>query len=90
MAVNKPKAMSCELTCSQSSWLIAHNLGEKNKINIQETTACISNGCEQAHGHELWAHMLTYKLIDTSKFKWKEEKMEIETHSSIGSGCEQA
>jgi hypothetical protein len=31
LAVSKPWAMSCELTCSQSSSLIVQNSREKNK-----------------------------------------------------------
>jgi hypothetical protein len=33
VAVSKPRAMSCELTSSQSSSLIVQNSVEKNKIN---------------------------------------------------------
>jgi hypothetical protein len=35
MAVKKPWAMSYELTCSQSSSLIAQNTVEENNINME-------------------------------------------------------
>jgi hypothetical protein len=53
VAVSKPWATSCELTCSQSSSLIDQNTVEENKINKVNTTASIGNGFEQAQGHEL-------------------------------------
>jgi hypothetical protein len=36
------------------------------KYNNKNTTAGTGSGCEQALGHELRAHMLTIKLIDSS------------------------
>jgi hypothetical protein len=53
VAVSKPWAMSCELTCSQSSSLTAQNTFEKKKFNNENTTAGTRSGCEQALGHEL-------------------------------------
>jgi hypothetical protein len=44
VAVSKPMAMSYELTCSQSSSLIAQNTLEENKFNNKNTTACTSSG----------------------------------------------
>jgi hypothetical protein len=38
--------MSCELTCSQSSSLIAQNFREKVKFYKQKTTTGIGSGCE--------------------------------------------
>jgi hypothetical protein len=68
--MSRPRAMGNELTCLQSSWLVAQNSGENKKFNVQKTTAGIGSGCEQAQGHELWSYMLTYKLFDTSELKW--------------------
>jgi hypothetical protein len=51
VAVSKPRAISCELTCSQSSSLIAQNSLEKLKFYKQKSTVGTSNGCEQAQGH---------------------------------------
>jgi hypothetical protein len=53
MAVCWPKAINYELTCSQSSSLIAQNIVEEKKTNKEKTTAGIGSGCEQALGHEL-------------------------------------
>jgi hypothetical protein len=47
-------------------------------------------GCEQALGHELWAHMLTIKLI---VFQNTVEKIKFNndiTTAGTGSGSEQA
>jgi hypothetical protein len=66
VAVSMPWAMSCELTCSQSSSLIAQSSVEKMKFYKQKTRACTGSGCEQAQGHELCTHKLTHKLIDSS------------------------
>jgi hypothetical protein len=46
MAVSKPWAMSCELTCSQSSSLIAQNTNEIPKFNMENTTTETGSGCE--------------------------------------------
>jgi hypothetical protein len=46
VAVSKPKAMSCDLTCSQSSSLIAQNSVEIQKFSMEKTTAGIGSGCE--------------------------------------------
>jgi hypothetical protein len=48
MAVSKPWAISCELTCSQSSSLISQNTVEKIKFNNDITIAGTSSGYEQA------------------------------------------
>jgi hypothetical protein len=53
VAVSKPWAMSCELTCSQSSSSISQNTVEKIKFNNDITNAGTGSGCEQAQGHEL-------------------------------------
>jgi hypothetical protein len=53
VVMSKPRAMSFELTCSQSSSLIAQNTVEKNKFYNENTTAGTSKGCEEALGHEL-------------------------------------
>jgi hypothetical protein len=53
VAMSKPRAMSYEFTCSQSSSLIAQNTIEIQKISMESTTAFTSRGCEQAQGHEL-------------------------------------
>jgi hypothetical protein len=90
VAVNKPGATSFELRSSQTSWLIAQNSSEKLKNYIQKTTAGNGSGCNQAQGYELWAHMLTIKLIDSSEFRWKKIIKHTKTTAGIGSGCEQA
>jgi hypothetical protein len=48
MAVSKPRAMSCELTCLQSSVLIAQNLSQKIEFHKHKTNADTNIGCEQA------------------------------------------
>jgi hypothetical protein len=48
MAMRKPRAITCELKCSQLSSLTAPNSSEEKKFNIQKSTAGIGNGCEQA------------------------------------------
>jgi hypothetical protein len=53
VAVSKPRAMSCEFTCSQSSSLIAQNTFEKKKFNKDKTTTRTGSGRVQAQGHEL-------------------------------------
>jgi hypothetical protein len=53
LAVSKPFAMSCEITRSQSSSLIAQTTFEKIKFNNEITTAVTGSGCEEALGHEL-------------------------------------
>jgi hypothetical protein len=53
VAVSKPWAMSCELTSSQTSSLIAQNTIEEIKFNNDITIVGKSSGCEQALGHEL-------------------------------------
>jgi hypothetical protein len=53
VAQSKPRAMSCELTCSQSSSFVAQNTVEIPKFNMENTTAGTGSGCEQAQGHEL-------------------------------------
>jgi hypothetical protein len=53
VVVSKPRAMSCELICSQSSSLISQNTIEKIKFNNDITTAGTGNGCEEAMGREL-------------------------------------
>ena len=42
---------------------------------MEKTTAGIGNGCMQAQGHKLWAHMLTIKLIDSSKLTCKKKNL---------------
>jgi hypothetical protein len=46
VAVSKPRAMSCELTCSQPSSKIAQS-------SVTKVFADTGSGCEQALGHEL-------------------------------------
>jgi hypothetical protein len=70
-ALSKPWAMSCELTCLQSSSLIAQSSREKYEFYKEKTIAGTGSGCEQALGPEMWAHILTIKLIDSSKLTWK-------------------
>jgi hypothetical protein len=53
IAVCRPKAMSCKLTCSQSSSLVAQNSRGREKINNENTTTGTVSGCLQAQGHEL-------------------------------------
>jgi hypothetical protein len=48
MAMRKPWAMSFELTCSQSSSLIAQNTVEIQISNLENTTVGTGSGCEQA------------------------------------------
>jgi hypothetical protein len=91
VAMCRPRAMSCELTCSQSSSLVAQNSRGREKINNENTIAGTSSGCEQALGHELCTHKLTHKFIDSSEFKWGERKLNLQKCTAgTGSGCEQA
>jgi hypothetical protein len=55
VALSKPRAISCELTCSQSSWWLAQNSRDEKKINSKNSIAGIGSGFEQAQGHQLWA-----------------------------------
>jgi hypothetical protein len=48
VAMRKPRAISCELTCSQSSLWSAQNSPEKIKIKNKNTTAGTGSGFEQA------------------------------------------
>jgi hypothetical protein len=91
VAVSKPRAISCELTCSQFSWWSAQNSRENITFYKGKTTAGTGSGCEQAQSHQLWAYELGNKLIITKKFKWKEKKfIKIKTTTGTGSGFEQA
>jgi hypothetical protein len=90
MAVCRPRATSYELTCSQSSSLIAQNSREKIKFYKQKSIVGTGSGCEQALGHELWFYMLTIKLIDSSKYIWKNKINNENTTAGTGNGCEQA
>jgi hypothetical protein len=60
VALSKPKAMRCELTCWKSSWWSAQNSREKIKIKNKNTTAGIGSGFEQAQGHQLWAYNVVF------------------------------
>jgi hypothetical protein len=71
VAVSKPRAISYELTCSQSSWWSAQKSCEKIKIKNEKITAGTGSGFEQAQGHQLWAYMLTIKLMVNSKLTWE-------------------
>jgi hypothetical protein len=53
VAMIKPWASSCELTCSQSSSLIAKYTVEKKEFNNENTTLGTSTGYEQALSHQL-------------------------------------
>jgi hypothetical protein len=133
MAVNKPRAINCDLTSSQTSCWSPQNSREKNTINNRETTAGTrqwlwaslgpwamslyvhnqadgplktqlkkkkiykqktiartGSGYNQARGHQLWAHMLTIKLIGSSEFSLKKQTSRKKTTTGTGSGFEQA
>ena len=80
VVVSKPWAISCEFTCSQSSSMIAQNIVDEKKKNKKKNTADIGSGYEQAMGHELWAFMLTIKLIDSSKYSWRKKYLQRKNH----------
>jgi hypothetical protein len=44
---------------------------KRKKIYKEKTTTGTGSGYEQAQGHELWAHMLTFKLSYSSILMWK-------------------
>jgi hypothetical protein len=71
LALSKPGALTCEVTCSQSSWWSAQNSREKIEFYKEKTTACTNNGFQQAQGHKLWAYMLIIKLMVSSKLSWE-------------------
>ena len=63
----------------------------KNIIFYKEkSTIGTGSDYEQAQGHELWAHMLTFKLFDSSKQSRKNKFNKKKTTTGTGSGCEQA
>jgi hypothetical protein len=70
--------------------LVAQNSGVKKKFNVQNATAGISNGYEQAQGHDLGAHMLTNKLLIALNSGEKNKINIQDTTARIYSGCEQA
>jgi hypothetical protein len=80
VALSKPRAISCELTCSQSSWWSSQNSHEKKKINNENTTAGTGSGFEQAQGHQLWAYMLTIKLMVSSRLSWENQILQGKNH----------
>jgi hypothetical protein len=47
---------------------------KRKKITRKKPLPVHGNGCKQAQGHQLWAHMLTIKLLDSSKLSWKKIK----------------
>jgi hypothetical protein len=80
VAVSKPRAMSSELICSQSSWWSPQNSFERNKIYKQKTTAGTGTGCDQARGHQLWAYVLTIKQMVSSKLTWENKIVPGKNH----------
>jgi hypothetical protein len=73
VTVSKPGAIRCEFRSSQTSWWSSQNSRENKKNYKEETIAGTGSGFELAQGHQLWAHMLTIKLIDSSAINWKEK-----------------
>jgi hypothetical protein len=82
--------MSFDLTCSQSSSLIAQNSVETQILNMENTIASTGSRCEQALGHQLSGLMLTNQplIVQNSHAKIKFYKQK--TTAGTGSGCEQA
>jgi hypothetical protein len=62
VAFSKPRAISYELTSSQTSCWSPKNSRERKKFYKEKITAGIGSGYEQTQGRELRAHMLTFKL----------------------------
>jgi hypothetical protein len=73
VTVSKLGAISCELRSSQTSWWSPQNSRDNKKNYKQKTTTSTGSGSELAQGHQLRAHMLTIKLIDSSAISWKEK-----------------
>jgi hypothetical protein len=73
VALSKPRAITCELTWSQSSWWSAQNSSEKIESYKENTTAGIGSGFEQAQGHQLWAYIFTNKLMVSSNVTWEKK-----------------
>jgi hypothetical protein len=90
MAVSKPWAVSCELTCSQSSSLIAQNIVEKNKINKEKPllVPAMAVSKPRAISCELKCSQTSSLIAQSSRAKLKFYKQK--TTASTGSGCEQA
>jgi hypothetical protein len=53
VVVSKLRAINYELTCSQSSSLVAQSSVEKKKLTWKIPLPVPVSGCEQAQGHEL-------------------------------------
>jgi hypothetical protein len=56
----------------------------------KKTIVSTGSGFEQAQGHELWADMLTMKLMVMSILMWEKNNYMEKTTSGTGSGFEQA
>jgi hypothetical protein len=80
VALSKPRALTCELTCLQSSWWSAQNSHEEKKINNENTTAGTGSGFEQAQGPHLWIYMLIIKLMVSSKLSWENRILQGKYH----------
>ena len=90
VAVSKPRAIGYKLKCIQWPSLISQNSYEKNSLIKKKTTASIGSGYEQVLGYQLWAHMLTIKLIDISIYTIEKKKFNNEsTNPGTSNGCEQ-
>jgi hypothetical protein len=78
VALSKPRALTYELTCSQTSWWSSQNSREKKRVNNENTSAGTGSGFEQAQRHQLWPYMLTIKLMVNSKLSWENKLLQGE------------
>jgi hypothetical protein len=88
--VSKPWAMSYELTCLQSSSLIAQNIVEKNKLTRKKPLPVPAVAVSKP-----WAMSCELTCSQSSSLiaKYTVEKRKINNENSTasaGSGCEQA
>ena len=48
---------------------------KEKKFYMEKTTVSNGSGYEQTQGYELWTHMLTFKLFDSSKPSWMKKNI---------------
>jgi hypothetical protein len=63
---------------------------KEKKLYKEKTTVSTGSGCEQAQGHQLWAYMVTMKLMVISKLTLEKKSFMEKNTAGIDSGYEQA
>jgi hypothetical protein len=80
VAVSKHRAINYELTSSEISWWSPQNSSKEKHLSRKKTTVSTGSGFELAQGHELWAYMLTFKLMVISKLMWEKKELHGKNH----------